>query len=299
MAATTTTEGRGLPGRVDIIAAEGPTSSAVSWGAIFAGAFAMAATAVVLIALGTGFGLASVSPWPGAGVSATTFGVMTAIWLIVVQWISSGLGGYVAGRLRTRWSGLHADEVLFRDTAHGFLAWAVAAVLSAAVLVSGASSLIGSVGRSATAVVASAAQGAVQGGTQAAGENSADPTGYLLDTMFRRERPDVAGDNQEARSEASRILLSSLRSGDVPAADKTYLAQLIAARTGISQEDAQKRVDEVIAKAKEAEVKTRQAANAARKAGVSLSLFTGFSMLIGAFIAAATAALGGRQRDEF
>jgi hypothetical protein len=87
-----------------------------------------AALTLILLALGSGFGLASVSPWPSSGASVTTFTVMTAIWLIIVQWVSSGLGGYLTGRLRTKWVGVHTHEVFFRDTAHGFLAWAVAAV---------------------------------------------------------------------------------------------------------------------------------------------------------------------------
>jgi hypothetical protein len=78
----------------------------------------IASTGLTLVALGSGFGLASVSAWPGAGVSATTFGVMTGIWLTVTQWISAGLGGYVTGRFRSRWTGVHNDEVHFRDTAH-------------------------------------------------------------------------------------------------------------------------------------------------------------------------------------
>jgi hypothetical protein len=102
--------------------------SAVSWSAIFAGAFAAAAAALVLAAVGSGFGLASVSAWPNSGVSATTFTVMTAIWLVVVQWLASGLGGYVAGRLRTKWANTHTHEVFFRDTAHGFITWAVATI---------------------------------------------------------------------------------------------------------------------------------------------------------------------------
>lgn len=271
-------------------------AAAVSWGAIIGGSFVIASIGLMLMALGSGFGLASVSPWPNSGVSATTFGVMTAIWLIIVQWVSSAMGGYLAGRLRTRWTGLHTDEVDFRDTAHGFLAWAVAAVVTAAVLASAASSLIGGIARGATTVAGSAVQGAVQGAAQNGG--STDATGYLVDSLFRRQQLDASGNSQEVRVEASRILLSGVLSGDVPAADKTYLAQLVAARTGLSQEDAQKRVDEVIAKAKEAETKARQAADAARKAATYLSLFTAFSMLIGAFIAAVAAKIGGDHRDS-
>ena len=99
--------------------------SAVSWPAIIAGAVAIAAVALILLALGSGLGLSSVSPWPNSGPSATTFGVYAAVWLIVVQWVSAGFGGYLTGRLRTKWVGVHTDEIYFRDTAHGFLAWAL------------------------------------------------------------------------------------------------------------------------------------------------------------------------------
>ena len=142
------------------------TVSAVSWGAIIGGAFVIVAVSLILIALGSGLGLASVSPWPNSGVSVTTFGVITAIWLIIVQWLSSAFGGYVAGRLRTKWTGLHTDEVDFRDTAHGFLAWAVAAVVTAAVLASAVTSIIGGAASGATTVAGSVVQGAAQGATQ-------------------------------------------------------------------------------------------------------------------------------------
>jgi hypothetical protein len=108
--------------------------SAVSWPAIIAGAFVAASVSLVLLTLGTGLGFASIAPWPGHGMSVKTFAVTTAIWLIVMQWISSGVGGYIAGRLRTRWIGTHTHEVFFRDTAHGLVTWAVATVLVAATL---------------------------------------------------------------------------------------------------------------------------------------------------------------------
>src|ERR1700730_4835360 len=95
--------------------------SAVSWPAIIAGAVVAAAASLVLVVLGSGLGLASVSPWRNVGASATTFTIMTAIWLIVVQWAASGLGGYLTGRLRTKWVGTHTNEVFFADTAHGSL----------------------------------------------------------------------------------------------------------------------------------------------------------------------------------
>jgi hypothetical protein len=269
--------------------------SGVSWAAIIAGAFAMAAASLILLALGSGLGLASVSPWYNSGPSAATFGVWAAVWLIIVQWLSAALGGYLTGRLRTKWVGVHTNEVYFRDTAHGFLAWAVAAVIMAAALSSALSSAAGSVARAMGSVASAAAQGA---GTAAAKSGDFDPTGYLVDALFRSDHPDANANPQEIRAEATRIIVSGLRAGDVPPADKAYLSQLVAARTGITPADAQKRVDDVIAKAKEAEVKVRQAADTARKTAATAAFFTAFSMLIGAFIAAVAATIAGHRRDE-
>jgi len=278
------------------VAVESATTG-VAWPAILGGAFAAAALSLVLLALGSGFGLASVSPWSNSGASLTTFTLMAAVWLIIVQWLSSGVGGYLTGRLRTKWAGLHTHEVFFRDTANGFLSWAVATVVVVAFVASAAGSAVSG----ATHVAAGAVSGATQGATQAASQSStniADPSAYLVDSLFRTERPDPNASGQETRAETTRILVRGIRNGDVPAADKTYLAQLVAARTGLSQQDAEKRVDDVIAQAKAAETQARQAADAARKAGSYFSIFTGVSMLIGAFIASAAAALGGRLRDD-
>ena len=100
-------------------------SSGVSWAAVIGGAFVTAAFSLILLSLGTGLGLASVSPWANTGVSASAIGASAIVWLIMMQLIASAMGGYLAGRLRTKWTSIHTDEVFFRDTAHGFLAWAV------------------------------------------------------------------------------------------------------------------------------------------------------------------------------
>src|SRR3984885_363976 len=147
---------------------DGPRS-AVSWGAVMGGAFATGSLSVVLVALGSGLGLTSVSPWSGLGVSATTLKAMTIIWLIVVQWLSAGVGGYLTGRLRTRWAGIHPHEEYFRDSANGFVTWAVATVLVALVLSSAFSSVIGGATRSAATLAGGAVQGATQAATQSAG----------------------------------------------------------------------------------------------------------------------------------
>jgi len=261
--------------------------SAISWKAILGGAVAAAASTVVLLALGVGFGLSSISPWPNSGASAVTFSIVAGIWMIVVQWLSAAIGGYLTGRLRTKWVRLHTHEVFFRDTAHGFLTWAVASLLGAFILASAASSALGT-GTQAAATVAS---GAAQGAGNAART-------YDVDTLFRGEKADFSATSAQSRMETTRILASGIQSGDVPAADKTYLVQQIAARTGISEADAQKRLDDAIAKEKAAVVKAREVADAARKSAASVSIFTALSMLVGAFIACAAAAYGGSLRDE-
>jgi hypothetical protein len=273
------------------------STSAMSWGAIIGGAFAAAAISLLLLALGAGVGFASASPWSGAGASATTFTVAAAIWLIVIQWLSSGLGGYLTGRLRTKWVGLHTHEVFFRDTAHGFLTWAVASVVVAAFLASSVSSVVSGGAHIAGNVASGAATGAAQGAASSPSMGSS--TGYFVDSLFRSEQPNTNASPQETRGEATRILAKGIANGSIDAADRTYLAKLVATRTGLSQADAEKRVDDVMAQERAAEVKVREAADAARKAAASLSFFTFFSMLIGAFIASVAGAIGGRQRDEY
>lgn len=199
------------------VPAESPVS-AISWAAIIAGAFAMAAISLILLALGAGLGFASISPWSNSNPSATTFGVAAAVWLIVIQWLSAAFGGYLTGRLRTKWVSVPSDEIYFRDTAHGFLAWAVAAVITAAVLASAASDLVGGVGR--VVVAAPSAQGASNLAAQSAA-TALDPTAYLVNELFRSDHPDVNASNQIAAAEARPIIVRGLGEGDIPAADKT------------------------------------------------------------------------------
>jgi hypothetical protein len=281
----------------DSLATEAATS-AVSWAAITGGAFVIAAVTILLLALGSGLSLSAVSPWPGSGVSATSFSVMTAIWLIVVQWLSAGLGGYVTGRLRTNWVGVHTHEVFFRDTAHGLLAWAVASVIGIGLLASTASAGVGGGAHAATSLASSATTGASQGAAQgASGGSGSGINGYYVDQLFRSDRDTNSG--QDPRAEVTRILAMGAKNGSVSDGDKTYVAQLVAARTGISQDEARKRVDNLINQEQAAELQAKAAADQARKATASLSFYTFFSMLIGAFIASAAAALGGRSRDLY
>jgi hypothetical protein len=266
-------------------------TSAVSWSAIIAGAVVAASVTLILVAVGSGLGLASISPWPGRGASATTFTVITAMWLVVIQWVSSGMGGYVTGRLRTKWVRTHTHEVFFRDTAHGFVTWALATVIGALILASAASAIVGAGAEAAGNVAAGAARGAAS-----TAANAVSP--YQIDTLFRSTEREAASGGTDARAEAGRILAQAATSGELSTADRTYLADLIAARTGVSRQDAEQRVDAAMTQIKAAEVKIREAADAARKSAAMASIYTALSMLIGAFIASAAAALGGRQRDE-
>ncbi len=278
------------------------STSAVSWSAIIAGAFSASTLTFVLMLLGSGLGLTMVSPWTNQGASITTFAVSAAIWLIVVQWLSSALGGYLTGRLRARWVGVHTDETFFRDTAHGFLAWALATLLVICVAGSSLTSAVGTGVQAVSNVASGAAMGASAGAASSADEGNA-ATSYFVDNLFRPNdatrlaAPGAEGD-VVAASQASRILIASAAAGEISPADKTYLGQLVAARTGLSEADATARVDAVLTQAQQAKTKAQEAADTARKAGAAFALMAALSLVIGAFIASAAAALGGKLRDE-
>jgi hypothetical protein len=257
-----------------------PSIAGVSWPAVTAGAIVSCALTLVLLAFGIGLGLSVVSPWAGAGVSATTFKIGTGLYLIVIAMLASSIGGYIAGRLRTRWVGVHSDEVYFRDTAHGFIAWALASVLGAVLLASPATSLIGG-----------AASGATQAATSAASQ--AGPMDGYIDTLMRSDTPAAqnAGNAQESRGEMVRLFTSSFRNGsELKPADRQYVAKVVASRTGLSQADAEKRVNEVVT-----QVKTDL--DAARKASAQLAFWLTASLLLGAFCASLAATEGGGLRD--
>ena len=308
---------RARPGELAPDAAPAPLS-AVSWGAILAGAAGAAALSLILLILGTGLGLSSVSPWADRGASATTFGVSTILWITFTQLAASGLGGYLAGRLRTRWISTHTDEVYFRDTAHGFLAWAIATLVTAAVLTSTIGSIVGT-GASAAGAVAGgagtaavAAAGPAVAGAPKSGSSDAG-NGYFVDSLFRQTAPAATGgaaspamgttspDGTPSSAEAGRIFASGLETGALPTDDVHYLGQMVSQKTGLSQADAEKRVNDSFAKmkAKADQVKAdaKEAADKARKASAYAALWLFISLLVGAFVASFAATFGGRQRD--
>jgi hypothetical protein len=273
---------RSQPGLAETSVRNEAHSSGVSWAAVIGGAFAAAALSLILLALGAGLGLSSVSPWSNVGASASTLSTAAIAWLILMQVTSSSMGGYLAGRLRTKWANIHTDEVYFRDTAHGFLAWTVALVVTAAFLTSAATYMVGG--------AASSAAGGLAAGAQADGREL-DSNGYFVDTLFRSDSVKPDSNGASVRSEAGRIFANSLRQGDLPAADKSYLAKLVTARTGLSQTDAEKRVSDVVAQA-------QQAADMVRKGLAHTLLWIFVAMLSGAFCASFAATIGGGQRDH-
>lgn len=328
--------------RDDRFSAVESSFSAVSWAAIVAGGVGAAAMAMILVTLGAGLGLLAVSPWDNQGASATSLGVGVIVWSIVVHAVSFGLGGYLAGRLRTKWANVHGDEVYFRDTAHGFVTWALGSLVSVLIM----TSIAGEVARgTATAAAASAGGAGVAGSALMAGSMPGMPgvggsdggmgrngmTNYFSDmllrptagaatggaatgdttgtqqatepsapTMTTPARP-TGGESMQSRGEIGRILTMSLANGDISPADKTYLAQLISTQTGMSQADAEKRVDDVVSQAKaaieSARAKAKQVADDARKAAAGAALWAFIAMLVGAFSASYAATIGGRNRD--
>jgi hypothetical protein len=250
-------------------------SSGVSWGAVIGGAFVAAAFYLVLLALGAGFGLSAVSPWSNLGLSASTVGALGIVWLIFIEIVASALGGYLTGRLRTKWVSVHTDEVYFRDTANGFLSWAVALVISMTFLASAAASMVGHIPTSEKA--------------GEAGETV--PEAYFVDQLFRSDHPATETRDLGAQVEAGRILSNALRQSQTPLGDQTYLTQIVSAKTGMSQPDAEKRVVQVISD-------VRQVEDTARKETAHLLLWIFIALLTGAFSASFAATIGGRQRDH-
>ena len=229
------------------VSSEEVVRSAVSWAAIIAGAVAATAATVLLLVLGAGVGLSIISPWYRAGASAATVGVSAVVGLVVVQWISSGLGGFLAGRLRTKWVGVHTHEVFFRDTAHGFLAWSLATVAGALVFASVTASGVSGVAKGTSDVAAAATSRAAQTGVQNGHAGAGDGSAYFVDSMFRSTNS-ADGDKADSPAEATRILGRSIQDGRIvlSPADKAYMAQMVAARTGLSQPEAEQRVDTVV-----------------------------------------------------
>lgn len=291
---------------------------AISWGAILAGAAAAAALSLILLILGTGLGLSTVSPWSNVGIGAKAFGITTILWVTITQLLASGMGGYIAGRLRGNWAGTQADEIYFRDTAHGFLAWSVATLTTAALLTTVIGSIVsGGVQTGATVAggVAATAGGAAVAGAAAKSDSDSGPMAYFVDSLFRKETiVNTTGSSSNlpltevtvksdaaVLAEVTRIFVQSIRTGPLPPEDARYVGQLVTLRTGLTQPEAEQRVTDTYAriqtKLRDIETTAKVAADKARKASAYSALWLFISLLIGAFFASLAAVYGGRQRD--
>jgi hypothetical protein len=256
---------------VSVVPQNENSRSGVSWAAVAAGAFATGAMSLSLMTLGSGIGLSAVSPWPSAGASASRLAPIAVIWIILVQILSCALGGYLAGRLRTKWVAVHSHEVYFRDTAHGFLAWSVGLVLTVLFL---------------SSTVATAVHG-----DAVAMRNSGTHAGdYYVDTLFRTAHPEATRSDEPFRAEAGLILANAMSQQALMPQDRTYLAELVSARTGMNKSEAERRVDDTVAA-------DRYAADNARKALAHSFYWLFVALLFGAFCSSFAATIGGRQRD--
>ena len=249
------------------------SASGVTWSAVLAGAVVTAALYLILLTLGAGLGLSSVSAWSNTGATASKIGTASIIWFIFAEIISSSVGGYLAGRLRTKWTVIHGDEVYFRDTAHGFLSWSAALVVTAAIL-----------GAAATAAI-----GGGSPSSSSESSHSAGPNAYFVDTLLRSDSLKDVGN--PAQAEVATILATSLHNGTLAGDDKAYLDRMVMAKTGLDQGAADKRVNDVFANAQEA-------AEAARKTAAHTLLWIFIALLIGAFCASFAGTIGGKQRDN-
>ena len=288
-------------------------ASGVSWGAILAGAAAAAALSLILLVLGLGLGFSAISPWTATRDTAAALGGAAVAWLAFTQIAASAFGGYLAGRLRVRWVNVASDEVWFRDTAHGLLAWAVASVVTAAFLGSAIGGLLSTATQAGADVakgvasVAPAAAGLMPGKSAGSGSDSSaadgSSNGYYVDMLYRSDNAAPPDANDAAlRAEAMRIFVNDMRAGSMGPADVRYLGQVVARRTGISPADAEARVADVFRQAStalvNAQVAAKTVADDARRAAASTALWMFVALLAGAFFASVAALVGGRQRDD-
>ncbi len=274
-------------------------AEAICWHAVIAGALAAAALSLILLVLGSGLGFAVMSPWVHDGASATTLGVSAVLWTIAMAVIASAMGGYLSGRLRHRWVDVKPEERYFRDTAHGFLVWAIATLLTAGLLTSAASGIA-----KGTADLASSALQGAGDATAVLEQNESTADQYFNDALFRSERANAGPADQAARDEVERILaFDAISAKPMADADRRYVVSTVARQTGLSESEADVRVTQVMNRAEQTaqELKTaaREAADKARKAAVKVSLWLFVSLLAGAFCASYAAMLGGRHRNAW
>jgi hypothetical protein len=280
--------------------------SGLSWSGVIAGTLTAIAVTIIVIALGSGIGFVLASPFSSSP-SAGTLTVLGAMWLVFAQAVGFATGGYVAGRLRRDPAPIHDGETKFRDGANGLIVWAIVVVVSSLLLV-------GAAEKAGSAAATTATAGAAAAGFAGA---SSQPSSmdYFTDSLLRTNPQAAADANGAAPSNAppntntapnnnnaamhvqvGRILITAVAPNGLASDDRSYLAQIVSARTGMSMDDAQKRVDDVVNRAR---ASVTQAAETARKASAYLSFWTFMSLLFGAVCATLGGMLGGDLRDDF
>jgi hypothetical protein len=260
---------------------------------------------LILLVLGVGLGFSVASPWTATRETAVAVGGAALAWLAFTQIVASALGGYLAGRLRLRWVNVHRDEVWFRDTAHGLLAWSVASLVTAAFLGSAVGGVLSGAAQAGGDVVKGAATAAASmvGANSAPAANPGVQTPYFVDTLFRTDTPQAADPaDAQTRAEALRIFTNDLRVGTMGPGDVRYLGQVVSRRTGLTPAEAEKRVADTFTQSSKAlvtaETAAKQAADDARRAAAYSALWMFVALLAGAFFASIAALVGGRQRDD-
>lgn len=269
--------------------------SYVDWPAVIAGIFLASAISIVLLAFGSAVGLSFANFDAGPDVNPIWIAVAAASWLLWVQISSFMAGGYITGRLRRRFNDATEHESDIRDGAHGLLVWAGALVLGAVIAVGGIGAAVTAVGNAVgTATMAASNVADDAGGTVM------DPQAYFVDTLFRAPpgASPAAGSLQDYRGEATRILTNGAVAGTVSDTDKAYLAQMVSANTGLSPDEANTRVNEVLTAIDQAKAQAAAAAETARKWTVLGAFLTAASLLVSGAGAYWAAMKGGNHRDK-
>jgi hypothetical protein len=245
----------------------------IDWTAAFAGAFVAAALSFVLLSFGTAIGLAVASPSSTWRDTSSVLALLGGLWLLLASLASFGLGGYIAGNLRSPWAPALPHQIEFRDGIHGLLVWGIAILLGAILAVA------------ATRTVAPRSD--ITSATSTASEPL---LAFELDRLFRSDRNPVSADDSELRAQASRIITSGLGHSGIAADDRAYLVQMVAMRTGLAQQEAESRVDRAFRQSSEA-------ISRARHAAVILAFMIAASLMIGAAVSWLAASVGGQHRD--
>ena len=286
-----------------------PGGRYLEWGPIFVGTLGALAMLVVLMTFGAALGLSVASAQPYAGLSAKTLAILGGLYSALVHVASFAAGGYLAGRMRTPWVTSDQEERNFRDGGYGFAVWALGVVLGAALALSGIAGAVKAATEATTAIAAAGTAGAAANPAAGQALASMQPTDYAVDRLLA---PNPAANAPAAGAPAAgpqapradlagpiaRTFAANRQNPQLAAADRATLAPLVRQRTGLSQADAEKRVDDAFAELKAAEQKARDAADAARKATLLAAFVAAATLAIGAAAACAGSALGARHRDE-